>query len=57
MCERIELWSCCVVGEHFNEMSLYLLQLSFSPLLSVFEIILQRDMQADIIFKQLFNIP
>jgi len=39
------------------EMSLYLLQLSFSPLLVVFEIILQQDMQADSIFKQLFNIP
>ena len=46
-----------MAGEHFNEMSLYLLQLSFSPLLFVFKIILRRDMQADIIFKQLFNIP
>lgn len=38
-------------------MSLYLPQFSFSPLLVVFEIILQQDMQADIIFKQLLNIP
>ena len=48
VCECIELQSCCVVGEHFSEMSLYLLQLSFSPLLIVFEIILQQDMQAEL---------
>lgn len=55
--ECIELRSCCVAGEHFNEMSLYLPQFSFSPLLVVFEIILQQDVQAGIIFKQLLNIP
>ena len=48
ICECIELQSCCVVNEHFSEMSLYLLQLSFSPLLIVFEIILQQDMQAEL---------
>lgn len=35
----------------------HLLQLAFSHLFIVFEIISHRDMQADIAFKQLFNIP
>ena len=35
----------------------YLLQLAFSHLFIVFEIMSHRDMQADMVFKQLFNIP